>query len=491
MKKITITCILLLVLSQFLQAQTLEEYLVTAGENNPLLKARYAEYQAALEKIPQVGSLPDPEATFNFFLKPMERFMGYQVGDVAVMQMFPWFGSLEAAKDEAKYMALMKFAGFNEAKINLYYDVQTTWTNLYQTEEEIKLLEKELAILQSLERIALAKYQTAPVGGASGAASPRAGAAAAGNMGNSSAGAGTSGMAGMGGSTGSSSSSAAAGAGGGSANMGGGMSPMAASGSSMVDVILIRVQVKEMANRLQLLRDSRRPLVVAFNNLLNRQPDSPVVLADTLLPVTLPASLSLIQDSIRQNHPMLRMYEWDEKAREAQLRMARLMGRPMIGLGLNYMVLKPRTDEMTQMPMGGDNMVMPMVTLTLPIYRKKYTALKKEAEYAQQAAIYQKEATERQLFTELENLLYNYQRATSTLDLLKDQVQLNEQAIRLLTTNYSVAGTGIEEILRQRQAVLSYRQQQLEAVTNQHSAVHAISRLMNTQLFAGTHDKSK
>ncbi|WP_114781342.1 TolC family protein [Botryobacter ruber] len=488
MKKIPIILLLLLVLSSFGQAQTLEEYLVAAGENNPLLKARYAEYQAALEKVPQVGTLPDPEATFNFFLKPMERFMGYQVGDVAVMQMFPWFGSLEAAKDEASYMALMKFAGFTEAKINLYYDVQTTWLNLYETEEEMKLLEKELAILQSLERIALAKYQTAPVGGASGTARPRTG-AATGSMNSSSAGTGASGMAGMGGGSGSS-SPAPAGAGGG-ANMGGGMSTMATSGSSMVDVILIRVQVKDMENRLQLLRDSRRPLVVAFNNLLNRQPDSPIVVADTLLPAALPASLSLIQDSIRQNHPMLKMYEWDEKAREAQLRMARLMGRPMIGLGLNYMVLKPRTDEMTQMPMGGDNMVMPMVTVTLPIYRKKYNALKKEAAYAQQAALYQKEAAERQLFTELEMQLYNYQRATSNLELLKDQLQLNEQAIRLLTTNYSVAGTGIEEILRQRQAVLSYRQQQLEAITNQHTAVHAISRLMNTQLFAGNHDNTK
>ena len=258
------------------------------------------------------------------------------------------------------------------------------------------------------------------------------------------------------------------------------MSSMASSGSSMVDVILIRVQVKDLENRLALLRDSRKPLQVTFNNLLNRQPDLTVQVADTLAPIALPATLSLIQDSILQNHPMLQMYEWDEKAREAQYRMAQLMGRPMIGLGLNYMVFRPRTDEMTQMPMGGENMVMPMVSVSLPIYRKKYSAAKKEAQYAQEAAVHSKEAAEKQLFSELENLLYNYQRATSTLQLLEEQIALNEQAIRLLTTNYTVAGAGIEEILRQRQAILGYKQQQLQAITSQHITVSAINRMMNS-----------
>ncbi|AKD03954.1 TolC family protein [Pontibacter korlensis] len=478
MKKIILYIILLLIAAPALQAQTLQEYQVTAGENNPLLKARFAEYQAALQKVPQAGSLPDPEASFGFFLEPMERYMGKQVGEASIMQMFPWFGSLGAAKNEAQYMAQMKFASFMEAKINLYHDVRTTWLSLYQIDEEVQLLERELEIMKALERVALAKYKSAPA--ASAPATPRSSTAGspAGSMGGNSAGSTSSGMTGMGGgsATGGNTSSARSGG-----NMSGGsMASMASSGSSMVDVILIRVQVKELENRLQLLRDSRRPQVVAFNNLLNRQPDMEVQVTDTLTPVALPATLALIQDSVRMNHPMLKMYEWDEKAREAQYRMAQLMGRPMIGFGLNYMVLKPRTDEMTQMPMGGDNMVMPMVTVSLPIYRKKYNAAKKEAQYAQEAATYNKEAAEKQLFSELENLLYDYQRASSTLQLLEEQIILNEQAIRLLTTNYSVAGAGIEEILRQRQAILGYRQQQLQAITNQHVAVSAINRMMNS-----------
>lgn len=478
MKKIVAYIAFFLMLAPALQAQTLQEYLVTAGENNPLLKARYAEYQAALEKVPQAGALPDPEANFGLFLKPMERLMGNQVGEASIMQMFPWFGTLGAAKDEANYMAQMKFASFIEAKINLYHDVRTTWLGLYRVDEEVQLLERELAILQALERIALAKYKSAPAGTAPSPARQSPGTSASGAMGSSTAGSASTGMGGMGGGAAGGNTSSKAGS---STGMsGGGMATMASSGSSMVDVILIRVQVKDLENRLLLLRDSKKPLQVTFNNLLNRQPGQEIQLADTLQPVALPATLALIQDSILQNHPMLKMYEWDEKAREAQYRMAQLMGRPMLGLGLNYMVFKPRMDEATEMSMGGKNMVMPMVTVTLPIYRKKYNAAKKEAKFEQEAAALKKEAAENELLTALENLLYDYQRATSTLQLLEEQITLNEQAIRLLTTNYTVAGAGIDEILRQRQAILGYKQQQLQALTDQHIAVSAINRMMNS-----------
>lgn len=473
MKKILAFIILLLGAMPLVQAQTLEEYLVEAGENSPTLKARYAEYQAALQRAPQVGALPDPEASFNFFLQPMERYMGNEVGGVTVMQMFPWFGSNKAAKDEANYMAQMKFSSFIEAKINLYHDVRTVWYQLYLNDQEAVLMEREVAIMKSLERLALAKYTSAPAGGSTGAATPARSTTGSSSSSSGTAGSSGSGMAGMGGSG----SSAASNSGGSMAAGGGSMTSMGSSGgSSMVDVMLIRLQLKELENQMMIHHEARRPLQAQFNQLLRRRPSMTVLSADTLLPVPLPATLSLIEDSIRSNHPMLKMYEWDEKARESQLRMAQLMGRPMFGVGLNYMIFKPRPDD--GMQMGGENMIMPMVSVTLPIYRKKYNAAKKEAEFSQQAAVYQKEATERELFTELENLLYQYQSAVSRINLLKDQITLTEQTIRLLTTNYSVSGTGIDEIIRQRQSLLSYKQQQVQAITNQHIAVSAINRMM-------------
>ena len=73
-------------------------YLEIAAKNNPTVLQRFSEYQAALQKIPQVGSLPDPELSAGVFLSPMELVSGNQVADLRLMQMFPWFGVLKICK---------------------------------------------------------------------------------------------------------------------------------------------------------------------------------------------------------------------------------------------------------------------------------------------------------------------------------------------------------------------------------------------------------
>jgi outer membrane protein TolC len=446
-------------------AQSIDNYLKIAAENNQTLKAKYSEYYSALERVPQAGALPDPELSFAMFISKeglyMERFMGQQLSEISVMQMFPWAGTLSASKNEATYMAQMQFASFQEAKINLFHDVRSTWYKLYQVDQELKLLEVEKEILKTYEQLALTRFKT----GTSGSA-PMTNQRTAPQSSSSPSG----GMTGMGGNTTTSASSNMP------SSSGSGMA--GATTGSMVDVLLIQLQIKELDTRIEILKASRKPLEVRFNNLLNQPANTAIQADDSLTAASLPASLSIIQDSVIQNNPMVKMFEWDEKVRETQQRMAILMGRPMIGVGLSYMVFRPRQDELMNTSMGGDNMLMPMVTLTLPIYRKKYTAQRKEATYLQQSATQNKEATKLDLLNELESLLYDYESNNKRLQLLSEQTTITGQAIRLMTTTYSTGGSGIEEILRQRQSLLSYQQQQLAAITEQHITVSLISKLM-------------
>ena len=104
-----------------IQAQTLEDHLQTAAENNPEIQAYFYEYLAALEKVPQVGTLPDPELSLGLFIRPMERFMGNQHADLQLMQMFPWFGTLRIQKDEASKMALASYEAFRSVRNQLFF----------------------------------------------------------------------------------------------------------------------------------------------------------------------------------------------------------------------------------------------------------------------------------------------------------------------------------------------------------------------------------
>ncbi|NQV01140.1 MAG: TolC family protein, partial [Bacteroidia bacterium] len=71
--------IFLLVPGMSVRAQDiLESYLQEAAKHNPELKSRFNEYMAALEKVPQVGTLPDPTIAFGYFIMPVETRIGPQ-----------------------------------------------------------------------------------------------------------------------------------------------------------------------------------------------------------------------------------------------------------------------------------------------------------------------------------------------------------------------------------------------------------------------------
>jgi cobalt-zinc-cadmium efflux system outer membrane protein len=135
----------------------LNEYLVEAAENNPGLRSSFNEYLSSLELVPQAGALPDPRVTFGYFIEPVETRVGPQQARISAAQMFPWFGTLGARKDAATEMAKSKYEIFEEAKSRLFYDVKSTYYNLYFTQQAKIITSDNINILNTLRKIALTK----------------------------------------------------------------------------------------------------------------------------------------------------------------------------------------------------------------------------------------------------------------------------------------------------------------------------------------------
>ena len=87
------------------QAQHLESYLEYAATNNPGLKAKYAEFEASMQRIEQVNTLNNPTFSFGYFISPVETRVGPQRMKFSLSQMFPWFGTLDAKEDIASKLA--------------------------------------------------------------------------------------------------------------------------------------------------------------------------------------------------------------------------------------------------------------------------------------------------------------------------------------------------------------------------------------------------
>ena len=459
-----ISILLLCSLVQLASAQSLDEYLVKAAENNPELKAYYNEYLAASEIGNQV-SLPDPELQVGVFFRPMERFMGNQQADIRLMQMFPWFGMLKAQESEADQMALARYQLFLDAKNNLFYQFKTTWYALAELEQEIRIAEGNLEILRKYERMALIRFESAATSSASPSSTPMASSPSA------SFSTGSGGMNTMGNQTQGMSSQAKSSAMASPAAMG-------STGPGMTDVLRIRLQINTLENDLDLLNANKLPLQVELNKLMNSPREAQISTPEPLLPFTMNLEKQAILDSITANNPMLAMYDAELLALESQKRMAKLDGRPMLGAGVNYMPFQARLED--GMSMGGNDMIMPMVTMTLPIYRKKTTAKIKEAELRQEAVRFNKENTLNQLEISWSKAIRDLEDSNRKVALYESQLDLANQNLSLLLTAYATNGQDFEEVLRAQQLILDYEFSKIGAITRQYTSLAMLDMLSAT-----------
>ena len=412
--------------SLFSQEDSLSFYLEQAALNNPGLKASYLEYSASLEKVPQAASLPDPQLQMGFFLKPMQLPGGNQVSDMKVMQMFPWFGTLEAARDEASIMAAAKFQSFINSRNWLYFNVKSSYYKVYQTGKEIEKAERNLDLLRTLEKIALARFSVA------NSASAR-------TQGNT-----------MGTMTG-------------KENKG-----------SMVDLLRVQIEINSLDNRIAQLKDQHITDKVSFNRLLNRESSSEVFIPDTLKIILPPEDIISLIDSLPY-HSMVRMYQAEAEANAARKTMVTRMGYPMIGVGLDYMIINKREGNTAMM--NGNDMLMPMVSLSLPIYRKKYRAMSNEAEYLKQAAQEYAEDAINTLRVDFTRAIQNLNDARRRISLYRNQSQLADRSIQLLITSYSSNGADLEEIIRMQQMLLEYEFSLIDAQVDLNTSIAKLNYL--------------
>jgi outer membrane protein TolC len=423
---------------------------------------RFYEYQAALQKVPQVGSLPDPEFSLGIFLSPMELLGGNQVADMRLMQMFPWFGFIKSAKDEMSLMAAAKFEAVRDAKLQLFFDIQRNWFEMHKVNQEIRIAAKNIEILQSLERLAITRFKAAP---AAGSAVPSGNSMSSSSSSNSAP--ANTGMNGMSGSTGLVTSQAAP--------------PMPSSGmgsqpgsTGLTDVYRIQIEINELQDNIESMKTRWNSLAASFNAYLNRPSSTPVTLPDTLLADTLPFSLLSVADSIR-NNPMLGMLKYEQQSLEARKQMVTRMGYPMVGLGLNYSLISK--SEMSTASMNGKDMIMPMVTATLPIYRKKYRAMQAEADLLKSANDQNYEATGNALQTEYYQAMQLYQDAGRRAKLYADQQLLASKSLNIMIKSFAASGSGLTDILRLRQQTLDYQYRQMEAIADNNTAIAWLKRL--------------
>ena len=133
-------------------------YLERALERSPAIRQSFARYRAALQRLPQVRSLPDPMLGFGQYLRSPETRVGPQTTMVTLSQKFPWFGKLsDKEKIAAKEAAVLR-EQHEVRKAEVVRQVKLAYYDLAYLDQAMAITEQDLFLLQHYETLARARY---------------------------------------------------------------------------------------------------------------------------------------------------------------------------------------------------------------------------------------------------------------------------------------------------------------------------------------------
>jgi len=364
-------------------------------------------------------------------------------------------------------MARAKFESFRDAQLQVFFEVKRTWFELQKIQKDIQLSEQNIEILHTIERLSLIKFKAPPATGNSSV--PSGVQVLTGSSQNNSD---TQGMQGMGGNSGNQgiTNSNHASSGMQSNSMG-----STAGGSGLADLYRIQIEISDLENNIESLKSQLRTTTARFNSYLNRPSLSPVYLPDDLLPDSIGSSLQSVNDSMLTRNPMLGMLTYEQQSLEARKKMVTRMGYPMMGLGVDYSIISK--SAMSTSSMNGKDMIMPMATLTLPIYRKKYNAMKSETEFLKTANKENYKATANSLHADYYEAIQLFQDAQRRMKLYDSQSKLTKKTLDIMLKSFSTASSSLTDVLRVRQQTLDYDFKQTDAIADYNSAIAWMQRL--------------
>lgn len=406
-------------LSSFANAQTdsLKHYLEVASTNNPGVKANYKAYQASLQKIPQAGAIPDLQLDMGFYTKPMDIIDGKQIADFTLMQMFPWFGTRKAAQNEAEHLSNVAFEQFRESLNILYLDVYTQWFLMGSLQQKLKNLDEHKLLLKQLEELAIQKFSTSAYSSGSG---------------------------------------------------------------DMSSTLRVRLETVELENQVQTVLSELKAEKAKFNALLNRNPDSNIVLPDSIEEIPFILDIQTAMEKISTQNPALLMIDQENKAYKAKAEADRKMSMPMIGLGLQYSLIGKRAGETIPVThMNGMDMLMPMVSISLPIYRNKYKAQQRESRFWQQSATEKYNDTYNSIRAELVQIKHQLEDALRTVGLLEKQTDLAKTTYRLIISEFATGKSDLNDIIQVQRQLLDYRLRESDAIADYNTKVASAQKLIS------------
>ncbi|UPS91274.1 TolC family protein [Bizionia sp. M204] len=396
--------ICLLFVPTFAKAQDLETLIQEALTQSPEIQKFDLQFQIASEKVNEVNSLPNTEFNFGVMAIAPEMDMPMEQFSASVMQMLPWFGTISAREHYATSMADAQYVEVTIAKRKLALSVSQFYYLLYEIRAKQKVLDENIALLETYERLALTSLEVGK--------------------------------------------------------------------ASAVDVLRLQIRQNELKQEKDVLIQQNKGIQAAMNSLINREYNKDVTVVSSL---EIPKGDNFYSyESLSVNPELLKYDKLYQSVEQAEL-LNQKEGGPMIGFGVQYI----NQEDSPMITSSFKDMVMPMVSVSIPIFNNKYKSQTKQNELRKKEIQSQKDERLNVLTAELSKAISQRNQARIKFNTQANNLKQAEDAEEILIKNYETGTINFNDVLDIQELQLKFQMGQIETIKLYYVQTALINYLTN------------
>lgn len=227
--------------------------------------------------------------------------------------------------------------------------------------------------------------------------------------------------------------------------------------ATMSDVLKIKVQKNELHSKIFQNLNNIDALSRNFNRLLQRDKDTPLTIVDSLNVLDIMLSKSTIEQ-----HPSLSKLDYLNKVYNNEDILINKERLPEIGVGLDYVFVEERSA--INVTDNGKDILMPKVSLSIPLFTKKYKSKSHQIKIKQDALVSKRESQQKQLEIALEKGILEINNAILRVVAAQKNKEETQLAINVDLKAYETGVLDYDKILRLQLQKIKFQLMEIEAV---------------------------
>lgn len=221
--------------------------------------------------------------------------------------------------------------------------------------------------------------------------------------------------------------------------------------ASNVDLLRLRIKIEAKEAKVEETADESMAFQASFNQLLNRNAEETIHVTDQWTELE-----QFLQDV--QAHPSIEIIDSKDQVYQASEKMVRKKQNPQFKVGASYTFIEPYAGS--TLPNNGEDALMIKVGISLPFFsNKKGKAQIRSIRSNQSSLVAEKESKEKDLKAAWIGTSKQLQTTHRNIKLFKKQIDLTNQSLELLRSEYLTGKEKYIELLRMEESLLKYKEE--------------------------------